>query len=137
MRERSEGRQRKISTWFALQMTIVFNIRECFVIKAYTESGEKVWMWVLTGMDNVHGAHGTAGIVEDILLVQVDMVRMHTRQLLGNVVYYCLRVIAMGCDTALRQVMQVVLVKDIEGLEILLNQVYDGREYTNQDGNPR
>jgi hypothetical protein len=90
----------------------------------------------LTGMDNVHGTHGTTGIVEDVLYVQVDIVGVLLVQLRGNVADNAPRVVAMGRDSALGQVVEVLLVKNVKGLEVLLQEVEDGRQDTNEDGDP-
>lgn len=60
----------------------------------------------LTGVDDVHGAHGAAGVVEDPLLVQVDMVgegRVAV-QLGDDVGRDAAGVVAVGGDGALGQV---------------------------------
>lgn len=84
----------------------------------------------LTSMDNVHGAHGTASIVEHPLLVQVDIGRVHTMELRDNVVNNGLGVVTMLGNSALRKVMQMLVIEDVEFLKILLKNVVNGEDST-------
>lgn len=58
-------------------------------------------------MNDVHGAHGTARIVEHPLLVQVDMVRRSGSavELVDDVAHNAARVVAVRSNAALGQIM--------------------------------
>lgn len=69
-----------------------------------------------TGVDDVHGPHGTAGVVEDPLLIEVDVV-LGTRQLaelVDDVLHNGPSVVSVGSDAALRQVVEVRWLEDVE-----------------------
>lgn len=69
-----------------------------------------------TGVDDVHGPHGTAGVVEDPLLIEVDVV-LGTRQLaelVDDVLDNGPSVVSVGSDAALRQVVEVRWLEDVE-----------------------
>jgi hypothetical protein len=85
-------------------------------------------------MNYVHPAHGPTGIVEYPFLVQVDVVGVHLRELVGDVAHDRPRVIAMCLDSPLRQVVQLIRLQDVEGVEVLLQQVDDRREDADQYG---
>ena len=55
-------------------------------------------------MDDVHAAHGAAGVVEDPLLIEVNILGVQAVELRNDVVDNTARVVAMGRDSALRQV---------------------------------
>lgn len=90
-------------------------------------------------MDNVHGAHGAPGIVEHPLLVQVDKVgdRRVAVQLVHDVFDDRARVVAVRRNAALRKIVKVVRVENIEGLELPLEVVHNGREDAHQQGEER
>lgn len=85
-------------------------------------------------MDDVHGPHCAAGVVEDPLLIQVDMVGEGglAVQLADDVGDDAAGVVAVGGDGALGEVVQVVRVEDVEGLEALLEQVDDGAQQADE-----
>ena len=87
-------------------------------------------------MNDVHGAHGTAGIVENPLLVEVDVLGDGgaVLQLVDNVLDDGAGVVAVRRDSSLGHIVEVVRLKDVEGVEVLLKQVDDGREDADQDG---
>lgn len=91
----------------------------------------------LTGVDESHGAHGTAGIVEDPLLVGdgvgVDVGAVGALELRDDELDDALGVVAVGGDGALRQLVQLLGVEDVEALEVLVEDVVDGHEHA-QDG---
>lgn len=61
------------------------------------------------GVDDVHGAHGATGIVEDPVLLDIDDVgRQLRRELVDDVLDGRARVVAVVLDTALVQVRKVV-----------------------------
>lgn len=71
-----------------------------------------------TGMDNVHGAHCAAGVVEDpfLVLVEVGVADLFV-QLGDDVLDNRASVIAVGGNCALGHIVQMVLVKDVEVLQ--------------------
>lgn len=89
-----------------------------------------------TGVDNVHGTHGTTGVVEDPFLVEVDEARGRslTVQLVHNVANHTARVISMCGDAPLSQVVQVIWREDVERIESLLEEVHDRAEKADQHG---
>lgn len=60
-----------------------------------------------TGMNDVHGAHGTARIVKHPLLVQVDKARRSgsAMELIDNIAHNAARVVAVRSNTALGKIM--------------------------------
>lgn len=79
-------------------------------------------------MDDIHGAHSTAGVVKHPFLLDIDVV-LHSRalsQLVHNVLNDRPGVVAMRSNTALRKVMEMVRLKDVERLEPLLGKVNQG-----------
>jgi hypothetical protein len=87
----------------------------------------KLVLWPkLTGVDDVHGAHGAAGVVEDPVFLDIDVRRRALAQLGDNILDDAARVVAVLGDAALGQVVQVIRVKDVEALSVLLDEVHDG-----------
>lgn len=88
------------------------------------------------GVDDVHGTHGTTSVVEHPLLIVVDVGRNAVAlvQLVDNVLDNGLGVAAMGADGALGQIVKVLGIEDVEGLETLLKDVGDRRNQGEQDG---
>lgn len=88
-----------------------------------------------TGVNHVHGAHGTAGIVEHPLLLSAQIVGANLLLELGNnEVDDGAGVFAMGADGALGEVVQVLGVKDVELLEARVEVAVDGGEECQEDG---
>lgn len=85
-------------------------------------------------MDDVHGAHGTAGVVEDPVLLEVDVCGRPLAELGDDVGHDVARVVAVGGDCALGHVAQVVNVEDVEPVEVLLDQPDDRRQQAGHDG---
>jgi hypothetical protein len=87
-------------------------------------------------MDDVHRAHGTAGVIEDPFLVLVDVARQAdlAAQLVDNVPDDGARVVAVRLDAAFRDVVELVQLEDVEALQVLVQQVVDRRQHTEQDG---
>ena len=85
-------------------------------------------------MDDVHGAHGTAGVVEDPVLLEVDVRRVALAQLVDDVPDDAARVVAVGRDGARRQVVQVRRVEDVEAVEVLLDHPDDRGQERRQQG---
>src|SRR3954471_10021174 len=82
-----------------------------------------------TGVNHVHGAHGTAGIVEHPLLLGAQIVGADLLLELGNnEVDDGAGVFAMGANGALGEVVQVLGVKDVELLEARVEVAVDGGE---------
>lgn len=81
-------------------------------------------------MDDVHGAHGTTSVVKDPFLVEVDVGGMQAVELGHDVVDDGARVVSMGGDGALGEVVQVLVVKDVELFQVLLEEHVDGGQET-------
>lgn len=80
-------------------------------------------------MDDVHGTHRTTGIVEHPLLLEVQVLSADLGLELGDdEVDDGVGVIAMGLDGALRQVVQVVRVEDVELVQARVEEAVDGGE---------
>lgn len=77
-------------------------------------------------MDNVHGAHCAASVVKDPFLLDVDVVGQLLAQLVDNVLDNGLCVVTVRGNAALRQILQMVEVEDVELVEVLLGNVEDG-----------
>lgn len=76
-------------------------------------------------MDEVHAAHGTAGIVEHplvgvVVAVGVDVLRVPLGELPHDVIDDGARVVAVGPYAALGEVVQLVHLEDVEALEVAL-----------------
>lgn len=87
-----------------------------------------------TSVDNVHGTHCATGIVKHPLLMDIDVARQLLAQLVDNVLDNSLRVVAVRGDAALRQVLEMVEVEDVELIEVLLGDVEDGGEQGREHG---
>lgn len=88
------------------------------------------------GVDDVHGTHGTTSVVEHPLLIVVH-VRSNAValvQLVDDVLDNSLSIVAVSADGALGQIVKVLGIEDVEGLETLLKDVGDGRNQGEQDG---
>lgn len=84
-------------------------------------------------MDNVHGAHGTASVVKHPLLIGVDMRRSLLVELGNDVLHHGPGVAAVLSQRALRQVVQVLQIKDVELVEVLLQHVENRRQESGQE----
>lgn len=80
----------------------------------------------LTGVKNVHAAHGTARIVKHPVLVEIHISRHLFVELVDNVLDNAPRVVAVLGDAPLRQIVQVVRLKDVEAVQVLVDHVDDG-----------
>ena len=86
-------------------------------------------------MNNVHSAHGTTGVVEHPLLLEVQVVRADLGLKLGdNEVDDGFGIFAMGLDGTLRQVVQVLWVEDVELVQARVKEAVDGGEKGQDDG---
>lgn len=85
-------------------------------------------------MDDVHGAHGTTSIVKDPFLVEVDEAagRGLGVQLVDYVADNRARVVAVGGDAALGQVVQRVGREDVEGFEVGFEKVDERAEHADE-----
>jgi hypothetical protein len=84
-------------------------------------------------VDNVHGAHGAAGVVEHPLLVKVEVVRADLLlQFAHDVADHGTRVVSMRRNCALRQVVQMGRLEDVEPVEVLVEVVEERRERSEQ-----
>lgn len=93
---------------------------------------------LLTGMDQIHAAHGTAGIVEHPLVrvvvsVRVNVARVSLSKLAHDVIDDGAGVVAVGRNAALGELVQLVHLEDVEALEVALQQHDDGREDAEHD----
>jgi hypothetical protein len=88
-----------------------------------------------TGVDDVHGTHGTAGVVEYPLLLSAQVLGADLLLQLGNnEVDDGVGVLAVGADGALRHIVQVLWVKDVELLQARVEVAVDGGEQSQEDG---
>ena len=72
----------------------------------------------LTGVNNVHGTHGATGVVEDPFLVEVHVgLGGGGLQVGHDVGDNGASVVAMLCDCALREVVQLCRLEDVETLK--------------------
>lgn len=86
-------------------------------------------------MDDVHGTHRTAGIVKHPLLLGAQILRAHLLLQLGHdVVDDGASVLAVSLDRALRQVVKVVRVEDVELVQARVEVAVDGGEERQEDG---
>lgn len=87
-------------------------------------------------MDDVHGAHGTAGVVENPLLIVIDMFcgSGAGAQLVDDILDYGARVVAVGLQASQLEVPEVVDLEDVEGLEPLLQYIPNRRQGTHENG---
>lgn len=81
-----------------------------------------------TGVDDVHATHGTASVVKDPFLLEVDVLRDLLAKLVHNLLHHSPCILAMLGDGSLGQVVEVLEVEDVELLEVLLNKVDDGAQ---------
>lgn len=87
-----------------------------------------------TGVDNVHGAHGATGVVEHPLLLGAQVVGADLLLQLGNnEVDDGTSVLAVGANGALRHIVQVFRVEDVELLEARIEVSVDSGEQSQED----
>jgi hypothetical protein len=85
----------------------------------------------LTGVNDVHSTHSTAGIVEDPLLIQIHITpRVLLTQLTDNIVDNLSRIIAMGANCTCGQISQLSRCEDIERFQMRIQEVEKRREDT-------
>jgi len=87
-------------------------------------------------MNDIHSTHCTTGIVKNPLFIGVD-VRLQlvlAGQLINDIFDDGAGVIAVGGNTALGEVMEMVQVEDVEAVQVLLQIVNNWREHAEQDG---
>lgn len=88
-----------------------------------------------TGMDDVHRAHGTTGVVENPLLLDAQVLGSNLLLQLGdNEVDDGAGVLAMALNGALRQIVQVLRVENVELLQARVEVAVDGGEQGQEDG---
>lgn len=84
------------------------------------------------GVDNVHGAHGTARIVKDPFFIEIDVTSGQLlAQLVDNVLDNLGRIVAVGRNGTFGQVVQVNRVKDVKGFEMRLEKVKESGQQRN------
>lgn len=87
-----------------------------------------------TGVDHVHSAHGTAGVVEHPLLLSAEVVGTNLLLQLGNnEVDDGAGVFTMGAYGTLGEIMQMVRVEDIELFQACVEEAVDGGEEGQED----
>ena len=88
-----------------------------------------------TGVDHVHGAHGAAGVVEYPLLLGAQVVGADFLLQLGDdEVDDGAGVLAVGGDGALRHIVQVLWVEDVELFQTRIEESVDGGEQGQENG---
>lgn len=88
-----------------------------------------------TGVDDVHGTHGATGVVEYPLLLGAQVLGLNLLLQLGNnEVDDGAGVLSVSLDRALRQIVQVLRVEDVELLEARIEESVDGGEQGQEDG---
>ena len=88
-----------------------------------------------TGVDHVHGAHGTAGIVENPLLLGAQVVGADLLlQLSNDEVDDGAGVLAVSADGTLGEIVEVVRVENVELLQARVKESVDGGEQGQEDG---
>lgn len=86
-------------------------------------------------MDDVHGTHSTAGIVEDPFLVQVQVGSSDLLLELGDdVVDNGASVLAVGLNGALREIVQMLMVEDVELVQARVEEAVGGGEDREEEG---
>lgn len=78
------------------------------------------------GVDDVHSAHGAAGVVEDPFFVSVYVIGVRLGEVRGDVVDYGAGVVAVGGDGGLREGVELGGVEDVEFPEVAFEHVHDG-----------
>lgn len=78
------------------------------------------------GVDDVHGAHGAAGVVEDPFFVGVYVMGVGLGEVRGDVVDYGAGVVAVGGDGGLGEGVERGGVEDVEFLEVAFEHVHCG-----------
>lgn len=88
-----------------------------------------------TGVNHVHGAHCAAGVVEYPLLLGAQVLGADFLLQLGNdEVDDGAGVFAVGADGALRDIVQVLWVEDVELLKARIEVSVDGGEERQENG---
>lgn len=83
----------------------------------------------LTGVNDVHRAHGAASIVENPLLLSAQILLANlVLQLSDDEVNNGARILAMSLDSTLRQIMQVLGIENVELVEARVEEAVQGRE---------
>lgn len=86
-------------------------------------------------MNHVHGAHGTASVVEHPFLLGTQVLLADFLLQLGDdKVNDRPSVLAMSLDRALREVMQMLRIEDIKLIESRIEEVVQSREKGQKDG---
>ena len=86
-------------------------------------------------MDNVHGAHRTTGIVKHPLLLGAQILRPNLLLQLGHdIIDDGASIITVSFDGALREIVQMLRVKDVELLQARVKEAVHGREQRKEDG---
>lgn len=98
------------------------------------EKGKRGEGGIHTGVNHVHGAHGTAGIVKDPLLVEVDVLGVLLVEVRDDEVDNGLGVLGVSGDGALGELVELLVVEDAEAVVVALGEGDEGREDDEGDG---
>jgi len=79
-------------------------------------------------VDNVNTAHGATSIVKEPIFRLADMRRYLGAQLRHNVLDNRTRIVAMGSNAALGEIVQMDRLKDVKRLKVLLDVIDQRRE---------
>ena len=86
-------------------------------------------------MDDVHSAHGTTSIVEHPLLLLVQVGGSDLLLELGNdVVDNGTGIITVSLDSALGELVQMLVIEDVELIQARVEEAVDGGEESEEDG---
>lgn len=86
-------------------------------------------------MDDVHGTHRTTGVVKHPFLLGAQVLRAHLLLQLGdNEVDHGTGVIAVFLDRALREIVQMLRVEDVELVQARVEVAVDSGEQGEEDG---
>ena len=85
-------------------------------------------------MDDVHSAHGTTSIVEHPLLLLVQVGGSDLLLELGNdVVDNGTGIITVSLDSALGELVQMLVIEDVELVQARIEEAVDGGEQSEED----
>lgn len=75
-------------------------------------------------MNDIHGAHGASGIIEDPLLIQVDIpARQLLTQLANDELHDRTGIVPMSANGTQRQIMQLRGSEDVEPFQVQVQEV--------------
>lgn len=88
-------------------------------------------------MDDIHSTHRASGIVEDpfLLVIDVTLCPNLATELIHDELDHSLGVVPVRFKTTLRNIMHLIDVEDVKGLEVLLEEVHDRGQDADQERN--